>query len=87
MAITREFLKQCSVFIKCVSFIQMYCQLHHNPKKRKKILVDVQEEQIEIKGASPGWGHSQNKEPLEPSPAPHFRNVPHPWVYLRGRSP
>jgi hypothetical protein len=64
MAITREFLKQRSVFIKCVSFIQMYCHLHHNPKKPKKNLVDVHEEQIEIKGVSPWVGHSQNKEPL-----------------------
>jgi hypothetical protein len=56
MAITREFLKQFSVFIKCVPFIQIYCHLHHNPEKRKKNLVDVHEEQIEIKGQALGWG-------------------------------
>jgi len=34
------------------------------PKKAKKNLVDVHEEQIEIKGASAWVGHSQNKETL-----------------------
>jgi hypothetical protein len=56
------------------------------PKKAKKNLVDVHEEQIEINGASTRVGHSQNKEPLLPSPAPNFKNVPHPWVYLKWRS-
>jgi uncharacterized protein with PIN domain len=50
MAITREFLKQSSVFITCVSFIQIYWHIHHNPKMKKK-WVDAHEEQIEGKGA------------------------------------
>jgi hypothetical protein len=50
MAITREFLKQSSVLITCVSLIQMYCHTHHNPKMKKK-RVDAHEEQIEGKGA------------------------------------
>jgi hypothetical protein len=51
--------------------INQMCSFHSNvlpttpqPKKAKQNLVDVREEQIEIKGASPWVGHSQNKEPL-----------------------
>jgi hypothetical protein len=52
-----------------VCSIHQMCSIHSNvlppttqPKKTKKNLVDVNKEQIEIKGASPRVGHSQNKE-------------------------
>ncbi len=51
--------------------IHQMCFFHSNvlpptpqPKYVRKNLVDVHEEQIDIKGASPWVGHSQNKEPL-----------------------
>ncbi len=51
--------------------IHQMCFFHSNvlpptpqPKKAKKTLVDVHEEQTDIKGASTRVGHSQNKEPL-----------------------